>query len=377
MRKPIYQGMEILSQAPTRISFAGGGTDISPYCDDYGGAVVSGTLSIFMLARLRLRDDSQVKIHVNTRPKPLVYEDVNHLEFDGKLDFVKAIVHEIHPLSTGFDLYFHSSLGIGSGLGGSAAMCVAILGAFNHLREYDRLNNYQLAELAYKIETEILGNASGRQDQYAAAFGGLNHIEFNGNDYVRVSPIDISVAGSRALNQSLMLFWLGERPASGDIIVDQVRGVRDSGKALEALHETKRAVGDMKLALKRVDVRTIGAQLDELWQLKKQFSRHVSNPWIDEVYDRLREAGMLGGKVTGAGGGGHLMACCEIHRKDELLAEAQDMGIRHVPFSFVHEGVLTWESPVRIVPNGSTETDDTLYIPAESEQNTIGRPPTR
>lgn len=371
MRKPIYQGMEILSQAPTRISFAGGGTDISPYCESYGGAVVSATISVFMLARLRLREDSRAQIHVNTRPKPLVYEDVNHLEFDGKLDFVKAIVQEIHPLSTGFDLYFHSSLGIGSGLGGSAAMCVAILGAFNHLREYDKLNNYQLAERAYRIETEVLGNASGRQDQYAAAFGGLNHLEFNGNDYVRVSPIDISVAGSRALNQSLMLFWLGERPPSGDIIADQVRGVKDQGSALEALHQTCRAVNEVKRAIQRVDVRRLGKQLDQLWQLKKQFSRHVSNPWIDEVYDRFCQAGMLGGKITGAGGGGHLLACCEIHRKDELLAEAQEMGIRHVPFSFVHEGVLSWESPVRVVTNGDGQGDDTLYIPAE--QDPIGR----
>ena len=344
------KGFEILTQAPARISFVGGGTDVSPYAETYGGAVINATISIYMLARLRLRTDSKVIISANTRAEPLVYPDITKLRYDGQLDFIKAIVRSVYDRPEGFDLFFHSSLPMHSGLGGSGAMCVAILEAFNKLKEHhERLNRYELAERAFQIETVDLGNASGRQDQYAAAFGGINHFEFIGDSHVRVNLVDIPMAGCRTLDQTLLLLWLGERDPSGRIIEDQIDGIRNGGDQLEALHATRSMVPEMGEALRTVDVQRIGELLDLLWQQKKRFSRHVSTPEIDRIYERLKQAGMIGGKITGAGGGGHMLACCEIDSRDEVIAVAESLGARSVPFTFVHEGVLSWESSVRTV----------------------------
>ena len=358
--------LEILSQAPTRISFVGGGTDVSPYAETYGGAVINASISIYMLARLRLRDDEKVIIEANTRPKPMLYPSVRELEFDGRLDFVKAIVRDVYEGSRGFELYFHSSLPMRSGLGGSGAMCVAILNAFNHLRGSRRLTPYQIAETAFRIETGELGNASGRQDQYAAAFGGMNHFEFNGGDYVRVNQIHIPPAGISTLSHALVLLWLGERNPSGEIIEDQAEAVLRGGEQLDAMHATKAAIPDMLEAIETVDIQRIGRLLDNLWRQKKRFSRHISNPRIDAAYERLQQAGMIGGKITGAGGGGHMLACCELHHRDRVLAEAQRLNVRPVPFTFVRDGVLSWESPVRTVTNPSQGVYAPVPVPQQS-----------
>lgn len=345
--------IEATSQAPARISLAGGGTDISPYPEQFGGEVVNATISIFMLARLRLHPDPRVIIHANTRPEPMIYESFDRMKFDGRLDFIKAAARTLYNLDHGFELYVYSSLPMRSGLGGSGAMCVAVLEAFNALANGHRLNHYKLAELAYEIETDQLQNASGRQDQYASAFGGFNHFEFLGGNHVRVSRIDIGRAEERILNQAMILLWIGERCASGRIIEDQTNGVRGGGSVLEAMHATKDAVGDMHEALQNLDIQRIGELLHALWNMKKRFHRRISNPRIDEIYGRLIKAGMIGGKITGAGGGGHLLACCHIEKRDAVLAEAAAMGLRNVPFTFVRAGVLSWRSPIRTIrPSG-------------------------
>jgi len=351
MKPEDLEGYEILCQAPTRISFAGGGTDVSPYPEAHGGEVLNATISIFMSVRLRLRTDEKIFVHANTRTRPLEYASAAALEFDGKLDFIKACARELYRLETGFELYLYSSLPMQSGLGGSGSMCVAVLGAFNHLLGNDGLDNKELAELAYEVETDRLGNACGRQDQYAAAFGGFNHFGFQGGDRVRVRPFDLNRPQERILNQALMLLWLGQwsgdRGPSGQIIDDQTNGVKHAGATLEAMHITKQYVPQMHEALLEVDVPRIGRLLEELWETKKRFSPLVTNAIIDTAYTRLRGAGMIGGKVTGAGGGGHMLVCCDIEQRDAVEDAAREMGLRIVPFSFVHEGVLSWQAPVR------------------------------
>ncbi|MGD1000256.1 MAG: dehydrogenase [Candidatus Brocadiia bacterium] len=362
--------VEIISQAPTRISLAGGGTDVSPYPEQFGGEVVNATISVFMLARLRLSRDPTVIIHANTRPQPMVYPSFKDMAFDGQLDFIKAAAQAMYDGRGGFELFVYSSLPMRSGLGGSGAMCMAVLGAFNAARHGKKLNNYDLAELAYEIETVRLGNASGRQDQYAAAFGGFNHFEFLGGNKVRTRPLDIGRAGERILNQALLLFWLGERKASGGIIEDQRTAMKNGGRSLEAFHASKMRVAEMREALEDVDVERIGGLLHLLWQQKKQFSKDVSNPAIDAIYERLSEAGMTGGKITGAGGGGHMVACCSIEKRDSVLEAAAELKIRNVPFSFVQEGQISWQAPIRTI-TGPARTEPTS-IPME--QQTALRP---
>ena len=347
--------LEIISQAPTRISLAGGGTNVSPYPEQFGGKVVNATISIFMLARLRLSRDPTVIIHANTRPQPMVYPRFKDMAFDGQLDFIKAAAQALYDGRGGFELFVYSSLPMRSGLGGSGAMCMAVLGAFNAVRHGRKLNHYDLAELAYEIETVQLGNASGRQDQYAAAFGGFNHFEFLGGNHVRANPVDIGRAGERILNQALLLFWLGERKASGGIIEDQRAAMKNGGSTLEAFHASKKRVPEMHEALRDVDVERIGGLLHLLWQQKKQFSKGISNPAIDAIYERLAEAGMIGGKIASAGGGGHIVACCPIEKRDSVLAAAADLKIRNVPFSFVQEGQISWQAPLRTVASARAE----------------------
>lgn len=346
-------GFEILSHAPTRISFAGGGTDISPYPETYGGCALNATISIYMIARLRPRKDPKVVISANTRPKPMVYPSVRNLTHDGHLDFVKMIVNKMPSLQSGFELYIYSSLPMQSGLGGSASMCVAVLNAFKHLTKAEEFDGKALAELAYEIETKELGNPSGRQDQYAAAYGGINLFEFNGGSDVRVTPVDITSAACRMLNHALVLFRVGQRRPSGGIVEDHVAGIQAGGAQLEALHTTKRRVPEMLQAIQAVDIRRIGKLLDELWQEKKRFSRFITNEYIDMLYSRLQEAGMLGGKITGAGGGGHLLACCDMERRDQVIAAGEQLGLRAIPFTFVHESVLSWESQIRTVEDSA------------------------
>lgn len=342
------EGYEIVSQAPTRISLMGGGTDVCPYPELYGGSVLNATISVYMSARLRISQNEKIVIHTNTRAEPIFYPNIRAMEFDGQLDFIKAIVLSLYKGDRGFGLYIYSSLPMHSGLGGSGAMCVTVLGAFNTLSR-NSLNNYELAELAHKIETQDLGNASGRQDQYAAAFGGMNLFEFVGGDHVRVNRVELPGAGLRVLNQALILFWLDERKASGRIISDQAARVKKGGPALEAMHATKELVPEMLEALHSIDIGRIGKLLDRAWREKKRFSCYISNSRIDEVYGQLKKAGMIGGKITGAGGGGHLLACCDIEQRDKVLAAAEGLGLRSVPFSFVHDGVLSWQSRIRMV----------------------------
>lgn len=336
----------IRSRSPVRISFAGGGTDVSPFPETYGGAVVNATIATFMTAALRLRADRRVVLRTNHRADPVVYESPHQMAFDGRLDFVKPIVAAMYRRDCGFELELHASVPVRSGLGGSGAMCVTVLAAFNHLAGRP-LGTAELAELAYHVETDVLGNASGRQDQYAACFGGFNFFEFNGRSRVRVEPLTLDEPRLARLADSLVLLWLGQRPSdSGGIIEEQTRGVIEGGPALTAMHQTRRHVRAMRDALEAPDVRAVGSLLDALWREKKQFSRSITSPRIDRIYDALRSAGMIGGKITGAGGGGHLLACCDQRDRPAVIAAAVAQGVQAVPFAFHIGGVSVWEEPL-------------------------------
>jgi len=339
-------GVEVHSAAPVRMSFAGGGTDVSPFPERYGGRVVSATVSTYMRAHLRLRRDDAVIIRANTRPEPIVYPHLSRMRFDGRLDFIKAIAKAMYRRQEGFELTLESAVRMRSGLGGSGAMCVAVQGAFNHFRQSARLTIRELAELAYTTETMVLRNASGRQDQYAAAFGGINHMAFDG-DRVTLTPLEVAPEALRRLTDGLLLLNLGERPgASGGIIEEQTRGVEAGGDVVAAMRETLAYVGQMCQALRDGDVPRVGELLDVLWARKKRFCSRISNPRIDGIYETLRAAGMIGGKITGAGGGGHMMACCEPTRRGDVAAVARALGATVVPFQFVFHGLQAWETPV-------------------------------
>ena len=333
---------------PCRISFAGGGTDVSPFPETYGGEVVNATISVQMRATLRLRTDRRAIIRTNRRPEALVYDDLRTWQFDGQLDFIKAITRKVHPCDIGFELSLQSAVPNRGGLGGSAAMAVAVLGAFNYFRLGRYYTPRELAETAHIIEVEDMGNPGGRQDQYAAALGGFNYMRFGGGANVDVRPLRLS-AGSAGLNDlsgGMFLVSLGRRPLPSGAINGQVsKDMKDGNGTLAALQETKALVPQMVAALEQCDICQVGQLLDALWIIKKRFHPGVSNDRIDGIYDTLREAGMLGGKVTGAGGGGHMLVCFNREDRVRMIRTAADLGLPILPFVFTTDGLQMRAEP--------------------------------
>ncbi len=323
--------VQAVSQAPLRVSFAGGGTDVEPFSSTYGGLVVNAAINHFQQAILRLRADDEVHLLARTAYGATFAPPPAWLELAG------ALAKLLWKTSRGFDLEMISAVEQRSGLGGSGAMCLAVAGAMNEFSNAPR-SPHQLAEIAYRIEGDVLGNDCGWQDHFAAAYGGVNCYEASPS--VSVQPLDTSPAVLRRLEQGLLLLWLGQRKGdSGEIIRQQSRRVSLGGTALRAMLASKAHVHDMAGAVGQGDLPAVGQLLDELWRQKKQFCGRISNSRIDEAYAILQRHGMMGGKVTGAGGGGHLLVCCQPDRRAELIAKADELGLKTLPFGLAPPGL--------------------------------------
>jgi D-glycero-alpha-D-manno-heptose-7-phosphate kinase len=337
------------SKAPLRISFMGGGTDVSPYPEEKGGAVLNCTIDKFAYATLEAQPGGGGTTSVESLDYNLTvnYHRASDLLYNGELDLVKAALKVLRPPSAGSQdqdslrLFLHSDAPAGTGLGGSSTMCVALVGAFQrYLRE--PWTAYEVAELAYRIEREELGIHGGRQDQYAAAFGGFNFMEFTGQRTI-VNPLKIQPDVQNELAYRLLLCYTGVGHFSNDIIVQQQRNYTEGrGETVEALDATKQLAIDMKNELLRGNIDEMGRLLDEGWQLKKRFTEGISNERIDALYARAREAGALGGKLVGAGGGGYILLFCDFARRAKVAKAVQDAGGRVTDFSLEPNGLQTW-----------------------------------
>jgi len=334
--------MIIQSRAPLRISFAGGGTDISPYCEKYGGCALNATINKYAWATLKLRKDKEIHIESYDFKQNLVFKSIREIRYDGKLDLIKAVVKNMPHIKTGINVFLRCDVIPKSGLGSSAAAFVAMIGAFNYLLGEERLGNYEIAELAYDLERNKLGNKGGRQDQYASVFGGINFIEFEGNDFARVNPIRVLRDHVLELEKNLVLVNIGEREKSGDIILDQVHRFKDKDMLI-ALKKTKETAIEMKHTLARGDLDHFGNLLHLAWQEKKKFSKMISNEYIDKLYDLALKHGALGGKITGAGGGGHMLFYCRPNHEQMVSQVLRDAGAKAVDFTFDMNGLETWE----------------------------------
>jgi D-glycero-alpha-D-manno-heptose-7-phosphate kinase len=342
--------MQILrSKAPLRISFAGGGTDVSPYPEEKGGAVLNCTIDKFAYATLEAEERGRPATTVESLDFDLKasYERPSDLVYNGELDLVKAALRVLRPPGSpgasdgSIRLFLHSDAPPGTGLGGSSAMCVAIVGAFQHyLRE--AWTSYEVAELAYRIERSELGITGGRQDQYAAAFGGFNFIEFHA-DRTIVNPLKIRPEVANEISYRLLLAYTGGGHFSNELLDRQTRGYSEKRQdTVEALDATKQLAIQMKNELLRGNIDEMGRLLDEGWQLKKRFAEGISNPHVDRLYAAAREAGALGGKLAGAGGGGFILLFCDFARRPQVARAVQDAGGRVMPFALEATGLQTW-----------------------------------
>jgi D-glycero-alpha-D-manno-heptose-7-phosphate kinase len=335
--------MIIRSKAPLRISFCGGGTDVSPYVEERGGVVLSATIDKYAYGSLRLRDDQSITVQSLDYDIVAKYRVDDDFEYDGELDLVKAVLKNMcNGNGQGLDFFIHSDAPPGSGLGSSSTMVVALIGLIKHWQRLP-LTNYEMAELAYQIERVDLAIQGGMQDQYAAVFGGFNFIEF-GPSVVVVNPLRIDIEIINELEYSLLLCYTGRTRLSANIITTQVGAyVRGETEVLRAMDELKSITVEMKNALLQGRLNDFGLLLHEAWNHKKKMAKQITTSNIDRLYETARENGALGGKILGAGGGGYLLLYCQFDKK-HLVAEAlEKLGGQIVEFTFDYHGLQTWE----------------------------------
>ncbi len=332
----------IRAKAPLRISFSGGGTDVPPFPQLEGGCVLSTTINRYAYGTLQPRGDQNISVHSLDFGVSVTYDPEDKLAYDGKLDLVKAAIRKLGSVEHGgVDWLLHSDAPPGSGLGASSAMMVVLVGL---LKEFENLplTDYEIADLACIIEREELGIQGGLQDQYAASFGGFNYIEFL-PDHVVVNPLKVSPDALNELQYNLLLCYTGTMRLSAHIIQDQVdRYERREATTMQALRELKTLTIEMKNALLRRELDDFGELLHREWQHKKTLSSRISNSQLDRLYEVAREYGALGGKITGAGGGGYMLLYCPAERKHSVAAKLKELGCTIVDMSLEPMGLQTW-----------------------------------
>jgi D-glycero-alpha-D-manno-heptose-7-phosphate kinase len=334
--------MIIRSRAPLRISFAGGGTDVEPYPQERGGAVLSATIDKFAYATLIPRRNGHIRVESLDYDVVAKYNTDDKLPYDGELDLVKAVVHTLGG-GEGLDLFLHTDAPPGTGLGSSSTLIVALIGAFNRWMGRS-MDEYEIAHLAYRIEREELGVSGGWQDQFAATFGGFNFIEFLGSGVV-VNPLRIKRTTINELHYRLLLCYTGQTRLSTRILDRQIAGyVQKRENVVAALDELKALTVEMKNALLQRRLDEFGRLLHQGWENKKRLASGITHEGIDSLYEVGRRAGAIGGKLLGAGGGGYLLFMCPFERK-HLIAEAlEKAGGQVVPFNFHLRGLEVWQT---------------------------------
>ncbi len=336
--------MIVHSRAPVRISFGGGGTDVSPYTEEHGGCVVSAAINKYAWGSLELTLSPEITLY-DSHYQRVMFKSLGDIRYGTRQDLLSAVVKSMHGGRRGLSMRLRGDVPPRSGLGSSASAFVSLIGLFNHMRRESRMTDYEIAELAFRLEREELGNKGGRQDQYASVFGGLNYIEFRGEDFVRVNPVRMKRDRLLELEKNLILVHVMERKKSGDIISDQVRGyVTGRAGVVDALHRVKALAEETHRALLKGDLDRFGLLLHEGWTQKKKFSPMISNTRIDRIYSKARSHGALGGKIGGAGGGGHMIFYCEPGREEEVAKALSDSGCQVRSFSFDMQGLQTWEA---------------------------------
>ncbi len=338
--------MIIRSKAPLRLGLAGGGTDVAPYSDLYGGAILNATISLYAYATIVPRNDGIIAFHSIDKDEYIEFGPTTVLPVDGSLSLHKGIYNRIvgefvrQPLS--FTLSTSVDAPAGSGLGTSSTLVVAILGAFAEWLKLP-LGEYDLAKLAYDIERIDLGMAGGKQDQYAATFGGVNFMEFSANDKVIVNPLRIKDIYLNELAHNLVLFYTQTSRLSSKIIEAQSANVISKNqKSIDAMHQLKKQSGMMKEALLKGNLDEIGEILDFGWTFKKQMADEISNPLLDELYETAKANGATGGKISGAGGGGFMIFYCPGDNRSRVIESLKPFGGEAKRYEFTTKGLVTW-----------------------------------
>ena len=334
------------SKAPLRIGLAGGGTDVSPYSDLYGGAILNATLSLYANATIEPLNENMIIMEAIDRNEEQHFDWSDQLPLDRKLDLLKGVYNRIQKdygiKQQGFRLSTYVDAPAGSGLGTSSTLVVAIIGAFTEMLRLP-LGEYDIAHYAYEIERKDLNLAGGKQDQYAATFGGVNYMEFYDGDKVIVNPLRIKQQYLFELENNLLLYYTSTSRESANIISKQSKNVIDKkDSSIEAMHQLKEQARLMKEALLRGKLNEIGEILDFGFQQKRQMAEGISNVVLEEIYESAKKAGATGGKISGAGGGGFMIFYCPVNTKYNVIKSLEKFGGRYRRYKFTEHGLTTW-----------------------------------
>ncbi len=334
------------SKAPLRIGLAGGGTDVSPYSDLYGGAILNATISLYAHATIEPIEENKILLEANDRNESEDFELQPELPVNGHLDLLKGVYNcitlDYGPVKCGFRLTSFVDAPAGSGLGTSSTLVVAIIGAFAEMLRLP-LGEYDIAHYAYEIERKYLNLAGGKQDQYAATFGGVNFMEFYADDKVIVNPLRIKQQYLFELENNLVLYYTSTSRESARIIEQQSKNVTSKKEAsIEAMHLLKQQSQMMKEALLKGKLHQFGEILDYGYQQKRKMAEGISNPLMEEIYETAKAAGATGGKISGAGGGGFMIFYCPGTTKYKVIKSLERFGGHHKNYQFTEHGLKTW-----------------------------------
>jgi D-glycero-alpha-D-manno-heptose-7-phosphate kinase len=341
--------MIIRSRAPLRLGLAGGGTDLSPFCDEYGGVVLNVTINMFAYCSIETNDGDTIHFEASDMQ---VKESIEHNiiiepgEINSPLKLHLGVYRRIRQmygeLPSAFTMTTYNEASVGSGLGGSSTMVVAILKAYVEWLNLP-LGEYDIAHLAWEIERKELGLAGGKQDQYAATFGGFNFIEFDANEKVIVNPLRIKNWIRNELEDSLVLFYTGKSRESANIINQQIKAVQDDEKKLKALLDLKEIAFQMKEAVLVGDFNKFGESLNRGWEAKKTTADVISNPMLEDIYNAVISSGGIAGKLSGAGGGGFFMFYVNPTKRLDVIRALEQFDGKVVTTQFSKDGTLGWK----------------------------------
>ena len=337
----------VRSRAPLRLGLAGGGTDVSPYSELYGGNVLNAAIDMYAYCTISIVNDGQLEFRAVDLDESWTSAAASELALEGPLILHKAIYNRVvrdyndgKPLAV--KVTTSADAPPGSGLGTSSTMVVAILRAYQELLKLP-WGEYDLAQLAYDIERKDCGLAGGKQDQYAATFGGFNFMEFFADDRVIVNPLRIRVEIINEIECSMLLYFTGQSRESANIIKDQIHSAESGdSKSLQAMHQVKQSAVEMKEALLKAEVKTMAGLLGESWQAKRDMAHSISNPLIDGIYERALDAGALSAKISGAGGGGFMMLFVEPTSKLDVVTALSELEGSFYRFHFTKVGAQGW-----------------------------------
>lgn len=325
-----------LGMVPVRISFAGGGTDMPEYYEKYGGNVVSTAITRFTYVIINPRNDNLIQAFSSDFQSHHKLTSYENLVAKHGTELAITVIKYL-DYRDGANFLISSDVPPGSGLGASSALAVNLVKIISSLKGQE-ISKGDLAETSYHIGRNILKWPIGKQDEYIAAFGGFNFIKFE-KEKVAVIPIKMNKSSFLELKQNLLLFFIGDTRSSSTILSTQIDRIKANQKdTMNSLEYVKNLAQIMYKSLKKSDITTFAELLHKGWTAKKKFTKSVTSERIDRIYETALKYGSIGGKLTGAGGGGHMLLYCELPKQQKLIKKMESLGLQHIRFGFQNEG---------------------------------------